>query len=168
MLIIILKTVAILVLIFIAGLTGYVVFIFLPKLKETLSTVRKVMDVEVKSAVSDLNGTIVKINEEVIPRVNKSIENLNSTATLLQETIQTEVKPITENIHEATDKLSSDVAKLGQVVDTVVEFSQVTIKKAEFCREQLIIPVIEIASFWTGIKVGFSRFFDKFGGENNE
>lgn len=169
---IILEIVAILALLSIVGLVGYVVFVFLPKLKEILLSVQEVVDGDVKNAVSDLDGTIVKMNEEVIPEINESVENLNSTVTLVQEMIQTEIKPITDNIQkttaniqEATTRLSSDVAKLDQVVDLTVDFSQTTIKKAEFLREQLSIPVIEIVSFWNGIKFGFSELFDKLGGK---
>lgn len=172
---IILEIVAILALISIIGLVVYVILVFLPKLKEIFSTVQEVVDGDVKTAVSDLDETIVKMNEEVIPKVNESVDNLNSTTALLQETIQTEIKPITENmqkttanIQEVTAILSSNVAKLDGVVDMAVDFSQTTIEKAEFCREQLIIPVVEIASFWSGVKIGFSKLFNKLGGKFNE
>lgn len=171
----ILEVVAISALIFIIGLIIYVIFFFLPKLRDTIFSIQKVIDGDVKRTISDLDETIVKMNEEMIPKVNDSVDNLNSTAVLLQETIQTEVKPITQNMQkttanmqEVTAILSSNVAKLDQVVDLAVEFSQTTIKRAEFCREQLIVPAIEIASFWSGIKVGFSSFFSKLGGKLNE
>lgn len=194
---VVLKIVAILALFSVAVLVGYVVFVVLPKLKDTLRSVQKLVDGEVKTAVSDIDATVVNVKEklmpkidesvdevndvvgevnetigkfdkEVIPAINEAIDNFNSTTTMLQEMAQTEIKPIADDIQEITDKLSSEVSKIDQVVDTTVDFVQSTVRKAEFCREQLIVPVIEIASFWTGMKAGFSTFFNKIGGKHNE
>jgi len=179
----ILEVAATLSLISVGGLAVYLLFFCLPKLKNTLNSIQNIVDTEVKETVSNIDGTIIKINSELLPEVNKSvvqineelmpqindtIENLNSTATMLQDIRQTEIQPITNNIQEITDKLASDVAQIDQTVNFTLGFVETTIKKAEFCREQLIVPVVEIASFWTGLKVGFSKLFDKLGGKNNE
>jgi len=162
----------------IAALVIYVLVSLLPKVKNTLQSLQKFVDNDVKKLLAEVNSTVTKLNEEEMPKIDGIItnvntitggvqelsekqitpimENVNAITKSVQELSETEIKPIASNVQELTTKINEDVAKITETVTTATEFSNDTIHKAEFYRDKLFTPVIEIVSFWNALKAGFT------------
>jgi len=162
----------------IAALAIYVLVLLLPRVKNTLQSLQKFVDNDVKKLLADVNDTVTKLNEEEMPKIDGIItnvntltasvqelsekqispimENVNAITTSVQELSETEIKPIASNIQELTAKVNEDVAQITEAITTATEFSKETVHKAEFYRDKLFTPVIEIVSFWNALKAGFT------------
>ncbi len=173
----------------IALLVIYVLAVLLPKVKNTLQSVQKFVDNDVKKLLAEVNDTVTKLNEEEMPKIDgiitnlkelsekqispimenvqgitanlneeipNTIENVNAITKSVQELTETEVKPIASNVQELTAKVNEDIAKITEAITTATEFSKDTVHKAEFYRDKLFTPVIEIVSFWNALKTGFT------------
>jgi methyl-accepting chemotaxis protein len=114
--------------------------------------------------VGNIQQITDKISEEEIPKLGATFENMNGiteniddiTASI-QQLSETEIKEIANNIEEITSKINEDLAKVDDVVTTTTDFTKNTIEKAEFYRDKLFVPIIDILSFWNAIKVGLAN-----------
>jgi ABC-type transporter Mla subunit MlaD len=180
----------------------YVFAVLLPKIKATVARIneevipkvgnvienldgvtksfQELSETEIKQMMNNIQNLTGQLNEE-IPKIGTTIENVNGitgnvdgiTASI-QELSETEVKGIAGNIEEITSKINEDIAKVDEVVTTTTDFTKNTIEKAEFYRDKLFVPIVDILSFWNAIKTGLSSISqrkkdkeDEGGGDSN-
>jgi methyl-accepting chemotaxis protein len=153
----------------------YVLVVLLPKIKATLArvdeevipklggvienldrvakSIHELNETEIKPMMHNIQNLTGQLNEE-IPKIGATFENVNGITASIQQLSETEIKGIAGNIQEITAKINEDVAKVDEVVNTTTNFTKDTIDKAEFYRDKLFVPIIDILSFWNAVKAG--------------
>ncbi len=146
--------------VFLIVLSGAVVYLVvrlgsvLGDLGATFKSVEAIVDKEMNSLLKDVDQTVKELNSE-LPELLKNISAITAS---IQQISESEVQPITHNIHEMTDVVGQSVAKLDELVNLLGDFSQNTVKHAEYYRDQLAVPITDIISLWSGIKTGWEVF----------
>ena len=120
----------------------------------TFKSVEAMVDKELNNLLKDVDQTVKESNSEM-PELLKSI---NAITASIQQISESEVQPITRNIHEMTVVVSQSIARLDKLVNLLGDFSQNTVKRAEYYRDQLPVPITDIISLWSGIKTGWEVF----------
>jgi methyl-accepting chemotaxis protein len=146
--------------VFLIVLSGAVVYLVvrlgsvLGDIGATFKSVEAIVDKEMNSLLKDVDQTVKELNSE-LPELLKNISAITAS---IQQISESEVQPITHNIHEMTDVVGQSVAKLDELVNLLGDFSQNTVKHAEYYRDQLAVPITDIISLWSGIKTGWEVF----------
>lgn len=109
---------------------------------------------EVSTLLTSLDGTVTELNQK-LPEL---LENINGIAASVQQISESEIRPTTHNIQEITERVNRNIAKIDELVNTVQDFSQTTIKHARYYRDQLSVPVTDFISAWNAVKTGWERF----------
>lgn len=110
---------------------------------------------DVSTLLTSLDVTVTELNQK-LPQL---LENINGITTSIQQISESEIRPTTHNIQEITETVNENIAKIDELVDTVSDFSDATIKHVEYYRDQLSVPITDFISAWTALK----RSWDVFG-----
>ena len=157
------------------GLLLLVVAIFLvwlgSRIGKTLKSVENLLDKSVPSLLTateqlvgvhkdmstlltSLDGTVTELNQK-LPQL---LENINGITASLQQISESEIRQTTHNIQEITETVNQNIAKIDELVNTVTDFSQATIKHVEYYRDQLSTPVTDVISAWSALKASWEVF----------
>ena len=109
---------------------------------------------DVSTLLTSLDGTVTELNQK-LPEL---LENINGITASIQQISESEIRQTTHNIQEITDSVNQNIAKIDELVDSVSDFSQSTIKHVAYYRDQLSVPVSDFISAWSAVKVGWERF----------
>ena len=126
----------------------------LNSLRRNLRSIEKLTYEEVGVLLKDVDQTVKTVNNQ-LPELLGSINEITAS---VQEITSAELQPMTHNIQEITEAASQSVAKMDELITDLTKFSQTTVKRAEYYRDQLSIPVTDIISAWSGIKAGWEVF----------
>lgn len=146
--------------VFLIVLSGAVVYLavrlgnVLESMGATIKSVEVVVDKEVNNLLKDVDQTVKELNNE-LPQL---LKNINAITASIHQISESEVQPIAHNIHEVTEAVSQGVGKLDELANMLGDFSQDTVKRAEYYRDQLAVPITDIISLWSGIKTGWEVF----------
>ncbi len=109
---------------------------------------------DVSTLLTSLDGTVTELNQK-LPAL---LENINGIAASIQQISESEIRPTTHNVQEITNTVNQNIARIDELVDSISDFSQATIKHVEYYRDQLSVPVSDFVSAWSAVKVGWERF----------
>lgn len=132
------------------------------KATEQLASVHR----DVSTLLTSLDGTVTELNQK-LPEL---LENINGITASMQQISESEIRQTTHNIQEITETINQNIAKIDEVVNTVTDFSQTTVKHVEYYRDQLSVPVSDFVSAWSAVKTGWQTFNQsrKSGGSGSE
>ena len=126
----------------------------LENIQNTMKSTEGLIDTEVTTLIRDVNHIVTEVKNE-LPEL---LENLNGIAASVREMSKAEIRPTARNIQQMTETINQNVAKLDELVNVVVDFSQQTVKRARYYRDQFSTPITDIISAWEGFKRGFEVF----------
>ena len=109
---------------------------------------------DISTLLTSIDGTVTELNQ----RLPQLLENINGITASIEQISQSEVRSTTQNIQEITETINQNIAKIDELVDSVTDFSQTTIKHAEYYRDQLSVPVTDIISAWSALKRSWDVF----------
>ena len=109
---------------------------------------------EVSTLLISLDVTVTELNQ----RLPQLLENISGITASVQQISESEIRPTTHNIQEITGTVNHNIAKIDEFVDTVKDFSQTTIKHAEYYRDQLSGPVTSVIGAWSALKASWQGF----------
>ena len=127
---------AILCLLALIGLVLYLTLALLPRIKNTIDSVQQ--------TVEEIKGEI--------PKVEETIKNVDETISA----ISAQVEPMAGNLRQMTERIGEVVSRIEVTAEKAAQFSDETIDKAKFYRDELFEPAVEIISFWRALKAGGS------------
>ncbi len=132
------------------------------KATEQLASVHR----DVSTLLTSLDGTVTELNQK-LPEL---LENINGITASMQQISESEIRQTTHNIQEITETINQNIAKIDELVNTVTDFSQTTVKHVEYYRDQLSVPVSDFVSAWSAVKTGWETFNQsrKSGGSGSE
>ena len=150
-----------------------VVFIWLAfRIGKTLKSVEALLDenvfnllkaieelVDIHKAVSAVASSLFRSVDRAIITLNRELPQLLEATKRIAASIgqisESEIRPTMQNIQEITETVNQNVAKIDAVVDSTKDFSQTTIKQAEYYRDQVFGPVTNFISGWSALKAGW-------------
>ena len=103
---------------------------------------------DISTLVTSLDGTVTELNQK-LPQL---LENINGITASIQQISDSEIRSTTHNIQEITETINHNLAKIDELVNTVTDFSQTTVKHVEYYRDQLSVPVTDVISAWSALK----------------
>ena len=109
---------------------------------------------DISTLLTSLDGTVTELNQK-LPQL---LENVNGITASIQEISESELRLTTHNIQEITETVNQNIAKIDELVNTVTDFSQSTIKHVEYYRDQLSVPVTDFISAWSALKRSWDVF----------
>ena len=109
---------------------------------------------DVSTLLASLDGTVTELNQK-LPQL---LENINGITASIQQISESEIRSTTHNIQEITETINQNIAKIDELVNTVTDFSQTTIKHVEYYRDQLSAPVTDVISAWSALKRSWNVF----------
>ena len=109
---------------------------------------------DVSTLLTSLDGTVTELNQK-LPEL---LGNINGITASIQQISDSEIRQTTHNIQEITDSVNQNIAKIDELVNSVNNFSQATIKHVEYYRDQLSVPVSDFVSAWSAVKTGWETF----------
>ena len=119
---------------------------------EELAVIHKDVSNVARSLLKSLDRTVTALNRE-LPQL---LETTKRIAASIRQISESEIRPTTHNIQEITATVNQNLAKVDEVVDTAKDFSQTTIKHAEYYRDKLAGSVTDIISAWGAFKAGWN------------
>jgi len=143
-----------------SALVGYVCAMLgsirnsLDSIQNTLKSTEHLIDKEVTTLLWDVGQTVKEVNKG-LPEL---LQNVNGITASLQEISQADIQPTVHSIREMTKTVSQNLEKLDQLVDGVANFSQHTVERAGYYRDQLSIPINDVIGVWSGLKAGWEVF----------
>ena len=109
---------------------------------------------DISTLLTSLDGTVTELNQ----RLPQLLENINGITASIQEISESEIRSTTHNIQEITETMNQNIAKIDELVNSVANFSQATIKHVEYYRDQLSVPVTDVISAWSALKRSWDVF----------
>ena len=109
---------------------------------------------EISTLLTSLDGTVTELNQK-LPQL---LANLNGITASIQEISESEIRTTTHNIQEITETVNQNIAKIDELVNTIGDFSETTIKHVGYYRDQLSVPVTDFISAWNAVKTGWQTF----------
>ena len=103
---------------------------------------------DLSTLLTSLDGTVTELNQK-LPQL---LENINGITASVQQLSESEIRATTHNIQEITETVNQNIAKIDELVNTVTDFLQTTIKHAEYYRDQLSVPVTDFLGAWSALK----------------
>ena len=109
---------------------------------------------DISTLITSLDGTVTELNQK-LPQL---LENINGITASIQQLSESEIRSTTHNIQEITETMNQNIAKIDELVNSVADFSQTTIKHVEYYRDQLSVPVTDVISAWSALKRSWDVF----------
>ena len=109
---------------------------------------------DISTLLTSLDGTVTELNQK-LPQL---LENINGITASIQQLSESEIRSTTHNIQEITETMNQNIAKIDELVSSVADFSQTTIKHVEYYRDQLSVPVTDVISAWSALKRSWDVF----------
>ncbi len=109
---------------------------------------------DISTLLTSIDGTVTELNQ----RLPQLLENINGITASIQQISESEIRSTTHNIQEITETMNQNIAKIDDLVNTVTDFSQTTIKQVEHYRDQLSVPVTDVISAWSALKRSWDVF----------
>jgi uncharacterized protein YoxC len=109
---------------------------------------------DISTLLTSIDGTVTELNQK-LPQL---LENITSITASIEQISESEIQPTTHNIQQITETVNQNIAKIDELVNTVRDFSQTTIKHAEYYRDQLSSPVTDAISAWSALKASWEVF----------
>jgi uncharacterized protein YoxC len=109
---------------------------------------------DLSNLLTSVDGTVTELNQK-LPQL---LENLTGITASIEQISESEIQPTTHNIQQITETVNQSIAKIDELVNTVRDFSQTTIKHAEYYRDQLSSPVTDAISAWSALKASWEVF----------
>ena len=109
---------------------------------------------EVSALLISLDVTVTELNQK-LPQL---LDNINGITASVQQISESEIRATTHNIQEITGTVNQNIGKIDGLVDSVKDFSQMTIKHAGYYRDQLSESVIGVISTWSALKASWKEF----------
>ena len=109
---------------------------------------------DLSTLLTSLDGTVTELNQ----RLPQLLENVNGITASIQQLSESEIRATTHNIQEITETVNQNIAKIDELVNTMTDFSQATIKHVEYYRDQLSVPVGDFISAWSAVKRSWDVF----------
>jgi uncharacterized protein YoxC len=109
---------------------------------------------DLSNLLTSVDGTVTELNQK-LPQL---LENITSITASIEQISESEIQPTTHNIQQITETVNQNIAKIDELVNTVRDFSQTTIKHAEYYRDQLSSPVTDAISAWSALKASWEVF----------
>ena len=119
-----------------------------------LKSVENRLENEVSALLKSVDGTVTELNRE-LPQL---LENVNGITASIQQISESEIQPTTHSIQEMIETINQNVTKVDELIDVITDFSQTTVRRGEYYRDQLSVPVTDIISAWSAMKVGWEVF----------
>ena len=129
----------------------------LDSIRDTLKSTESLVDKEVTAVIREVDQSFKEVNKE-LPQI---LKNVNGITASLQEISEVEIQPTAHNIRQMTETVNQNLTKLDELINNMVDFSEQTVRRVEYYRDQLTVPITEIISVWEGFKRGcevFNRF----------
>lgn len=109
---------------------------------------------DLSTLLTSVDGTVTELNQ----RLPQLLDNINGITASIQQMSESEIRATTHNIQGITETLNENIAKIDELVSTVTDFSQSTIKHVEYYRDQLSVPVTDFISAWSALKRSWDVF----------
>ena len=109
---------------------------------------------DLSTLLTSVDGTVTELNQ----RLPQLLDNVNGITASIQQMSESEIRATTHNIQGITETLNENIAKIDELVSTVTDFSQSTIKHVEYYRDQLSVPVTDFISAWSALKRSWDVF----------
>ena len=109
---------------------------------------------DLSNLLASVDGTVTELNQK-LPQL---LENITGITASIEQISESEIQPTTHNIQQITETVNQSIAKIDELVNTVRDFSQTTIKHAEYYRDQLSSPVTDAISAWSALKASWEVF----------
>ena len=109
---------------------------------------------DISTLLTSIDGTVTELNQ----RLPQLLENINGITASIQQISESEIRSTTHNIQEITETMNQNIAKIDELVNTITDFSQTTIKQVEHYRDQLSVPVTDVISAWSALKRSWDVF----------
>jgi uncharacterized protein YoxC len=142
-----------LMLLALSGLFLYVCAV-LNSIRKNLKSVENLTYQEVGPLLKDIDQTVKTLNTD-LPQLLKNVSGITAS---IQQISESEIQPMTHSIKEMTEIVNQNVTRIDQVVNSITAFSQKTVERASYYRDELSIPLIDIISVWSGVKAGWETF----------
>ena len=123
----------------------------LSSVRRNLKAIEKLTHQEVGDLLRDVDQTVKTVNAQ-LPEL---LQNVNDITASVQKISESEIQPMTHHVAEITEIASQNAAKIDELIDVLTEFSETTVKRATYYRDQMAIPITDIISVWSGIKAGW-------------
>ena len=121
---------------------------------EELAVIHKDVSTIASALLRSLNRTVTALNRE-LPQL---LETTKRIAVSIRQISDSEIRPTTHNVQEITETVNQNITKINKLVNGVTDFSQTTVKQAEYYRDRLAGSVTDIISAWSAIKAGWEVF----------
>ena len=112
--------------------------------------------------VSNVAGSLLRSVEKTVTALNQQLPQLLETTRRITASIQqiseSEIRPTARNIQEITETVNQNVAKIDELVNTAKDFSETTIRHAEYYRDNLAGAITGIVSAWSALKASWNGF----------
>ena len=109
---------------------------------------------DISTLLTSVDATVTELNQ----RLPQLLENINGITASIQRLSESEIRSTTHNIQEITETMNQNIAKIDELVNSVADFSQTTIKHVEYYRDQLSVPVSDVISAWSALKRSWDVF----------
>ena len=126
----------------------------LESIRNTLTTTTGVIDREMTTLLREVNQTVSEVNTK-LPEILGNIERITAS---IDEINRAEIQSTANNIREMTETVNRNLAKLDRIVNIAADFSDETVRRVRYYRDQLTMPIGDIISAWEGFKRGFEAF----------
>ena len=121
---------------------------------EELAVIHKDVSTIASALLRSLNRTVTALNRE-LPQL---LETTKRIAVSIRQISDSEIRPTTHNVQEITETVNQNITKINKLVNGVTDFSQTTVKQAEYYRDRLAGSVTDIISAWSAIKASWEVF----------
>ena len=124
------------------------------KAVEELAAIHRDVSNVARSLLRSVEKTVTALNQQ-LPQLLETTRRITAS---IQQISESEIRPTTHNIQEITKTVNQNVAKMDELVSTVADFSQTTIKHAEYYRDNLAGAVTNVISAWSALKASWNGF----------
>ncbi len=131
------------VIIVFGGTTAIVLVILVRHLVPLLTTLRELL-ATANTAVAQLDAQTEQLGE--------IITSARALTDALNETHRKAILPALQNVEEITDRVNRTARNVSYIVEEGSRFSHTTLRRATHYRDTVFRPIIEIASFWNGLR----------------
>jgi len=125
------------------GTTVVVLIILLRHLVPLLTTLRELLTTA-NAAIAQLDAQTKQLGEIII--------SAQALTDALNETHRKAILPALKNVEEITERVNRTARNVSYIVEEGSRFSHTTLRRATYYRDTVFRPLIEIASFWNGIR----------------